>query len=140
MKQSCLRKIPTLLRYFSCGKLHSWGYIGIGWKALSPIISKLGGTVYSIYIYTSTVGSIQPRALHPLPNAKDLDLLPHLLPCFCFSWSPSPGSSMIVAVFLFSSYRTVSTGKSSLANDYLPWGVAALHRAPPQVADSHREL
>ena len=37
----------------------------------------------------------------------------------CLSWSPSPGSSMIV--FLFFSYRAVSTFKSSLANGYLPF-------------------
>ena len=35
---------------------------------------------------------------------------------FCISWSPSLGSSMI-AVFLFSSYRAVSTGKFSSTNN-----------------------
>ena len=33
----------------------------------------------------------------------------------------SLGSFMIVAVFLFSSYCALSTGKSSLANNYLPF-------------------
>ena len=59
------------------------------------------------------LGSMQPRAVHPLPNAKDIYPLPYLLPGFWFSWSPSLGSSMIVAIFLFSSYRAVSSGKSS---------------------------
>ena len=52
--------------------------------------------------------SIQIRAVHPLPNAKDVNLLPYLLPYFCFSWSPSLGSSMIAAVFLFSSYHELT--------------------------------
>ena len=69
-----------------------------------------------IYIY---IGSTQPRAVHPLPNAKDVYSPPYPLPCLCFSWSPSPGSSMIVAVFLFFFYRAVSTGKSSSANYYI---------------------
>ena len=65
------------------------------------------------------LGSIQAIAVHPLPDARDAYLLPYLLPCFCFSWSPSLGSSIIVVVFLFSSYREVSIGKYSLANDYV---------------------
>ena len=65
--------------------------------------------------------STQPRAVHPLPNAKDVYCPPYPLPYLCSSWSQSPGSSMIVAVFLFFSYRAVSTGKSSSANDYLPF-------------------
>ena len=45
--------------------------------------------------------------------------------CFCLSWDPSIGSYTIVALFLFSSYRAASTGKSSSVNDYLPfWGGA----------------
>ena len=67
--------------------------------------------------YFLLLGSIQPRDVHPLSNAKYVCLMPYL-PCFCSSWSPSPGSSMIVAVFLFFSYRAVSSGKSSSANDY----------------------
>ena len=61
------------------------------------------------------LGSIQPRAVLPLLNGKHVYRLPYLLPCFCSLWSPSLGSSMIVAVFLFSSCRAVSTGKSSFA-------------------------
>ena len=72
-------------------------------------------------IFRIYIGSTQPRAVHPLPNAKDVYSPPYPLPCLCTSWSPSPGSSMIVAVFLFFSYRAVSTGKSSSANDYLPF-------------------
>ena len=48
-----------------------------------------------LYIY---IGSIQPKAVHPLPNAKDVYLLPCPLPCSFSSWGQSPGSSMIVAV------------------------------------------
>ena len=52
---------------------------------------------------------------HPsTPKPKDVYHLPYLFPCFCFSWSLSLGSSMIVAVFLFSSYHVV-------AKDYLPF-------------------
>ena len=40
---------------------------------------------------------------------------------FCFSWSPSLGSSMIVAVFLFFFYRAVSSGNFSSANDCHPF-------------------
>ena len=56
------------------------------------------------------LGSTQSRAIHPLPNAKDVYPLPFLLPGFCFSWSPSLDSSVIVMVFLLSSYRALSTG------------------------------
>ena len=34
-----------------------------------------------IIIIILLFGSIQPRAVHPLPNAKDVCLLPYLLPC-----------------------------------------------------------
>ena len=51
------------------------------------------------------LGSIQLRTVYPFPNAKDVYRLPYLFPCFCFSWSPSLGSSVIVAVFLSSSLR-----------------------------------
>ena len=67
------------------------------------------------------IGSIQSRAVQLLPNTKDVYPLSYHLPSFCFSWSPSLGSSKILPVFLFSSYRAVSTCKYSLANDYLPF-------------------
>ena len=43
------------------------------------------------------LGSIQSRAVHTLPNAKDFYPLPYIIPCFWFSRSPSLCSSMIVA-------------------------------------------
>ena len=49
----------------------------------------------------------------------------YMLPCFCFSWSQSL-CSMIVTVFLLSFYRAVSTGKSSSANDYLPYNLGCI--------------
>ena len=55
---------------------------------------------------------------HPTtPKCQRCISLLYLLPFFCFSWSSSFGSSMIVEVFLFSYYH----GKSNLANDYLPF-------------------
>ena len=48
--------------------------------------------------------SIQLRVVHPPPNAEDIYRLPYRLPGFCFSWSSSLGSAMIVTVFLFSSF------------------------------------
>ena len=42
-------------------------------------------------------------------------LLPNFLPCFCSSWGPSLSSSMIVTVFLFSSFRAV------YLNIYICW-------------------
>ena len=38
-----------------------------------------------IIIIVAYIGSIQPRVVYPLPNAKYVYLLPYLLPCFCFS-------------------------------------------------------
>ena len=37
---------------------------------------------YILYIY---IGSTQPRAIHPLPNAKDVYSPPYPLPCLCSS-------------------------------------------------------
>ena len=64
--------------------------------------------------YLLLLGYIQSRAVLPLPSAKDFYPLPYL-PLFCISWNRSLGSTMILGVFLFSSYRAVSIGKSSLA-------------------------
>ena len=63
-----------------------------------------------LFIY---IGSIQPRAVHPLPNAKDVHHI--FFHVSALHEVRHLGSSMIVVVFLFSSYRAVSTGKSSLA-------------------------
>ena len=71
---------------------------------LNDVINGLSDPVYrlipSVSVWTPTI-----------PNGKTFfHITPHEV---------HHGSSIIVAVFLFSSYRAVSTGKSSLANDYL---------------------
>ena len=115
----CLHQYEYSIVHESClgleqEKIHSFIKLLISFKRC-----KVNSYNY-IYIYIY-IGSTQPRAVHPLPNAKDVYSPPYPLPCLCSSWSPSPDSSMIVAVFLFFSYRALSTGKSSLANDYLPF-------------------
>ena len=101
---------PWSTRWFLTQIFPSMNFTKILW--LTKIFSNV--ILFSISIIF-LLGIIEPRAVHPLPNTKHVSLLPCLLPCFCFSWISSLGSSMIVAVFLFYSYRAVSAGKSSSA-------------------------
>jgi hypothetical protein len=57
---------------------------------------------------------MQLKAVYLSPNAKYVYFLRYILLCFCFSWNQTLGFSIMVAVFLFSSYRVVSTGESNL--------------------------
>ena len=71
-----------------------------------------------LILFLLLLRSIEIRGVYRLSNVIYVYLLKFLLPCLCFSWSPSLCSFMIVAVFLFSSYRSVSTCST---NYYLPF-------------------
>jgi hypothetical protein len=68
-------------------------------------------SLYPLYVINFFInlllGCIQLRVIYPFSNANVVYLFPYFLLCFCFSLSPLIGSSMIVEIFLFSSYHRV---------------------------------
>ena len=59
------------------------GGVGITYSPRDPRFAGSNPTeVDGFYIY---IGSTQPRAVHPLPNAKDVYSPPYPLPCLCSS-------------------------------------------------------
>ena len=85
--------------FFSFLMYNFKSFQGLSFHIFIPLVHLCFTFLYILITWNCIyIGSIQPRAVHPLPNAEDVYLLQYLLPCFCSSWSPSLGSSMIVAV------------------------------------------
>ena len=88
-------------------------------SSMSLLLIKSSTWLFYNYTNLFYYWDLYSQDVYPFPNAKYVYLLPYILPCFWFSWSQTLGSSMVVAVFLFSSYHEVSAGKSHSTKSYL---------------------